>query len=125
MALARETNGLPTQTEARLGGEAACWTWLPPQPDAAAAAPPVLALSARALEPAAGEQLGHEMEVPLTLLPLRVVLFVDIARSDLPWYLRLLNSFLLNSKTPADLLWEPAASASASKLYFILLRTCV
>ena len=35
-------------------------------------------LSARALEPAAAEQMGHEMEVHLTLLPLRVVLFVQL-----------------------------------------------
>ena len=78
MVLARETNGLPTQTEPRLDGEAACWTWLPVQLDAAAAGPPVLALSARALDPAAVEQMGHEMEVHLTLLPLRVVLFVQL-----------------------------------------------
>ena len=44
----------------------------------AAAGPPVLALSARALDPAAVEQMGHEMEVHLTLLPLRVVLFVQL-----------------------------------------------
>ena len=38
----------------------------------------MLALSARALEPAAAEQMGHAMEVHLTLLPLRVVLFVQL-----------------------------------------------
>ena len=76
MVLARERNGLPTQTEARTEG--ACWEWLPRQHDAAAAGPPVLALSARALDPAAVGQMGHEMEVSLTLLPLRVVLYVPL-----------------------------------------------